>query len=143
MFDADVERDVFDRQGRGGKQNVGVVAVRILFIKIRAALDAVFSVGVHVDRACAADGDVRAVLAFDDRVFNVGVKRLVGVDVVVVEFVVGEIVDCARRGKDRNAAALIAGDGCRGSRSEGQAVQHKGDIGDVFLDDDRAVCAIA
>ena len=139
--DADVERYVFDGKRSGGEQRGRGVAVRVFFVEIIAALDAVLAVGVYVDRARTGDRHVGAVLALDDGVLNIGIGRFVGINVVVVVLVVGKVVHAARRGHDGNAAALVAGDGCGGGGRKRQSVQHQRHARDVFLYHDAPVRA--
>ena len=105
-----------------------------------AGFDAVFAVGVDVQRAAAADRDLRAVLALEDGVFGVGV---VGIVVVVILFGVGQGVDRAVGDHERDAGGLVAGD--RSGRGGGQLqpVQHEGDARRALFDLDRAVGARA
>ena len=105
-----------------------------------AGFDAVFAVGVDIQRAAAADRDLRAVLALDDGVFGVGVVKIV---VVVILFGVGQGVDRAVGDHERDAGGFVAGD--RSGRGGGQLqpVQHEGNARRALFDLDRAVGARA
>ena len=133
-----VQRQVFDRQRGGREQDARRVAVFVFLVEIVSALDAVFAVCRDVQRAAAAEGDVCAVLALDDRVFDIRIERFVGIDVVVVVLVVAKSVDRPRRRDDHNFAALVAGDRRGRRRRERQTVKDQRDAGHVLFDHDAA-----
>ena len=115
-------------------------AGRPLLVGGGPGLDAVFAVGRHVQSAGAAQGDLRAVLTFDDGVLRAVVVR---VGLVVVLLRVRQGVHRAVGGHDGHFGGFVAGDGGAVSTGQRQAVQHQHHAGGALLHGDGAVGAAA
>ena len=96
----------------------------------RAGLDAVFAVGVECQRPGAAEGDGRAVLAFDDGIFG---DFVAGIRFIIVRGGVGQDIFRSVCGDDDDFARFVAGDRRSVGACQAQTAQDQPHTGCALL----------